>query len=126
MTLTVEYNQTMERYQTLLTQKSFLENTLNVSLKKMQEIEEEQSLLERSTLAIQAVKPLLTQSSIKDCEDLANAAIQAVFGFEAKIRYSPDRQRFVMDQGDFSTDLANAEGGGLVTPSYHLYFQYIC
>ena len=91
----------------------------------MQEIEEEQSLLERSTLAIQAVKPLLTQSSIKDCEDLANAAIQAVFGFEAKIRYSPDRQRFVMDQGDFSTDLANAEGGGLVTVISFVFSVYL-
>ena len=120
-----EYNKIIEGYQDLQSRKSYLDTTLTVTEKKMEEVEMEQSLLERSTLAIQAVKPLLTQSSIKDCESLANAAIKAVFGFESKVTYSPENQRFVMDQGEYVTDLANAEGGGLVTVVSFVFSVYL-
>lgn len=103
------------KYLDLLESKKHLEAELESSNFKMQHILKEQDLIERTVVALQQAKPLLSASSIKQCEALANSAIASVFGFPYTVEYNIETQRFNLNKGDYITDLADAEGGGLVT-----------
>lgn len=105
----------LRRYDNLVSSKLHIEATLNAAHKQMDKILLEQSLLERSTVAIQQAKPLLSASSIKQCEALANAAISSVFDFPYTVEFDVESSRFILNQGDFKTDLVDSNGGGLAT-----------
>lgn len=96
-----------------------------VARAKMDEIIKEQDLIERTMVALKQVKPLLSASSIKQCESLANSAISSVFGFPYTVEYNIESQRFILNKGEYSTDLADAEGGGLVTVISFVFTVYL-
>lgn len=103
------------KFSDLQDQRKHLETEIETAEFKMQQILKEQDLIERTLLALQQAKPLLSASSIKQCEELANSAISSVFGFPYTVEYNIETQRFNLNKGDYITDLAEAEGGGLVT-----------
>lgn len=88
-------------------------------------INRERELIERSLLALKQVRPLLSGSSIKDCEELANSAIQTIFGFNHTVEWDLESNRFVLNKGDYSTDLSEAEGGGIVTVISFVFLVYL-
>lgn len=98
-----------------LANKQHLESQLLNTQHKMDEVLQEQVLLEKTTLALQQARPLLSASSIKQCEQLANAAISSIFNFPYTVEYNIETQRFILNKGDYTTDLADAEGGGICT-----------
>lgn len=100
-------------FNNLKTELFVAENQRDEAQRQMEVINVEKSLLERSTLAIQQVKPLLSAASIKQCEELANSCIEAVFQKPYTVEYSVEDGRFKLNKGDFQVDLAASEGGGI-------------
>ena len=92
-----------------------LESQKQVSETKLESIVTEQELVESSLQCLQKVKPLLSNSTITQCENLANAAMMSVFGMPYKVKFDAEVQAFTLDKGEFETDLAEAEGGGIST-----------
>lgn len=88
-------------------------------------INRERELIERSLLALKQVRPLLSGSSIKECEDLANSAIKSIFGFDYTVEYDLESNRFVLNKGEYSTDLSEAEGGGIITVISFVFLVYL-
>ena len=125
MELEDRYNKACNYVEDLRSKKSHVESTLQVAQGQMDKILKEQDLLLRSDLAMKQVKPLLSQSSILECEKLANAAISSVFDFPYKVKYSVEQGRFVLDKGDYETDLATAEGGGLLSVISFVFSVYL-
>lgn len=72
----------------------------------------EQQKILNSLQAIKDAKPILSAQSIEQCEKLANSALETIFETDAKVKYSAEEQRFVLDKGDFDTDLVAGNGGG--------------
>lgn len=101
-----------------------LESTLRVSQSKMDEILAESRLLEKSTLAVQQAKPLLSKSTIKECENLANAAIRTVFLKSYNVTWDIENAKFVLDKGDYSVDLIS-EGGGMIAMVSFVFSVYL-
>ena len=91
----------------------------------LSEINRERELIERSLLALKQVRPLLSGSSIRECEDLANAAIRSIFGFTYTVEYDLETNRFVLNKGEYSTDLSEAEGGGIITVISFVFLVYL-
>lgn len=114
-----------KEYNDLITSRDHIQNTVNVSNQKLKEVLEEQDLLERTTIALQQAKPLLSASSIRQCEKLANSAISSVFGFDYTVEYNVETNRFLLNKGNFVTDLADAEGGGMVTVISFVFVVYL-
>lgn len=85
----------------------------------------EQDLINRCVVTLNQVKPLLSASSIKQCEDLANSAIHSVFGFPYTVRWDVESKRFLLDKGDFVVDLAEGSGGGMVTVVSFVFTVYL-
>lgn len=109
----------IQRYNKLLQRKQEIEKEVKVnetSLKNYQsrlvEVIREQKLLEDSFEALKQVKPILSASSIDQCEKLANIALKTIFETESSIKYSPEDGQFVVDNGEFCCSLQNANGGG--------------
>lgn len=113
------------RVSQLLSKKSHVDTTVEESLIQMDKVLAEQDLLERTTVAVQQAKPLLSASSIKQCENLANSAIQSVFELPYTVEYNPESCRFLLNKGDYYTDLAEAEGGGIVTAISFVFDIYL-
>lgn len=90
-----------------------------------EQVNSERELIERSLLALKQVRPLLSGSSIRDCEELANSAIKSIFGFDYKVEYDLESNRFVLNKGDYSTDLSEAEGGGIITVISFVFLVYL-
>lgn len=99
--------------------------SLEVTQRQMDAVLVEQDLIARSIVALGQVKPLLSASSIKQCEELANSAISTVFGFPYTVRWDAESKRFVMNQGDFEVDLADSCGGGVVTVVSFVFTVYL-
>lgn len=91
---------------------SLLSNQLTQALKQIDEINEEKRLLENSLQALKDAKPILSANSIEQCEKLANSALATIFETDATLKYSSDEGRFIIDEGDYSTDLKEGNGGG--------------
>lgn len=111
-----------QRYNVLLNAQSKLQIELNTNelyLANLRigldKIEEEALDMENSLQALKDVKPLLAVSAIEQCERLANTALHAIFDTDATIRYSTEDERFVLDKGEFDTDLIEGNGGGYVS-----------
>lgn len=80
---------------------------------KLAEIKEEQELVVKSLQAIKDVKPLLAVSAISKAEKLANSAIQTIFDFPARLKYSEEDGRFLVETPEGEADLQEGSGGGL-------------
>lgn len=91
---------------------SLLSSQLTQALKQIDEINEEKRLLENSLQALKDAKPILSANSIEQCEKLANSALATIFETDATLKYSSDEGRFIIDEGDYSTDLKEGNGGG--------------
>lgn len=105
----------LSRYHELTNLLNSTKLALVESQKVMDKVLSEQNMLERATVAIQQARPLLSVSSIKQCEELANSCIQSVFEFPYTVEYDAESSRFKLNKGDYVTDLADAEGGGIAT-----------
>lgn len=91
---------------------SLLSSQLTQALKQIDEINEEKRLLENSLQALKYAKPILSANSIEQCEKLANSALATIFETDATLKYSSEEGRFIIDEGDYSTDLKEGNGGG--------------
>lgn len=111
--LTEKYNEVYQDFQDLLKEKEFTTQTLLTAESQMKDILAEQALLQSSTETLQHVKPLLSKSSIEQCQKLASMAIKAVFDSDYDVVYHSEDGRFYLDKGGFMTDIATAEGGGI-------------
>ena len=72
-------------------------------------IDEAQTVLKEKCL------PVLTRNSIVECEELANKAIQQVFGLDYKVEWDVEGSRFLLNNGEYVTDLVDGNGGGIST-----------
>lgn len=114
MALVERVGQLLSQFEDMKSTEQHLQTTLETAQAEMEKIYQEQELLEQSNEALKQAKPLLSRSSIEDCEKLANMAVQAVFELPAAVRYSPEKQCFVLDYGEgHITKIASAEGGGI-------------
>lgn len=102
-----------------------VQSVLDNAERSLAEINSERELIERSLLALKQVRPLLSGSSIRECEDLANSAIKSIFGFDYKVEYDLEGNRFVLNKGEYSTDLSEAEGGGIITVISFVFLVYL-
>lgn len=91
---------------------SLLSSQLTQALKQIDEINEEKRLLENSLQALKDAKPILSANSIEQCEKLANSALATIFETDATLKYSSEEGRFIIDEGDYYTDLKEGNGGG--------------
>lgn len=119
----IEYQ--LRRYNCLQDTKNHVEVTLSSAHRQMDKILLDQNLLERTTVAIQQARPLLSISSIKQCESLANSAISSVFNLPYTVEYDVESQRFLLNMGSFKTDLVDSNGGGLATVVSFVFNVYL-
>lgn len=90
--------------------------TMLVSAKdKLKELQHKYDIIERSRVAIEQVKPLLSAASITQLEKLANTALLTIFGIDATVQYDVEFKRFVVNYPDKTVDLVDSSGGGIVT-----------
>lgn len=115
----------IRKYKELLSKKSHYEAQVLAARTQMNKILEEQELLEGATIAIAKVKPLLSASSIKQCENLANSLLNNVFELPYTVQYNPESCRFQLNKGNYVTDLAEAEGGGLISAIGFVFDTYL-
>lgn len=113
------------RYEQLMANISHIENIIATTENELAKVVSEKELIERANLALKQVRPILSGSSIKDCENLANSAINTIFGFDYKVEYDLESNRFVLNKGDYSTDLSEAEGGGIITVISFIFLIYL-
>lgn len=126
----VELSTRVERskraFSSLLKKRDYYQNEVTVSQLKMDEILKEQDLIERSLLAIQAAKPLLSASSIKQCEQLANSAISSVFGLPYTVEFNVETKKFNLNKGTYVTELSeDGEGGGMLVVISFVFTVYL-
>lgn len=105
----------LNNYNKLVSDLTFLIDSREQLDKKRVVLAEEMELLKQSEEALLAVKPLLREESLSKCIELCNLMFEVVFEVPYKIRYSEDTRRFILDKGDYSTDLVTSEGGGYVS-----------
>lgn len=113
MELFEKYNQVFQDFQKLKSDREFTAQSLVQAQEAMNEILAEQKQLLVSTEALQAVKPLLSKSSIDQCQKLASEAVKAVFSDDYEVFYNSEDSRFYLNHGGYQTDIATAEGGGI-------------
>lgn len=92
-----------------------VQSNLLTTQSQMDAVVLEQGVIERAIVAIGAAKPLLSASTIKQAEELANSAISSIFRQDWTVSYDAEASRFILNKDGFETDLADSQGGGLVT-----------
>lgn len=112
MDVVERYRKLVDRREKLKSNFSLMLSQLTQALKQIDEINEEKRLLENSLQALKDAKPILSANSIEQCEKLANSALATIFETDATLKYSSDEGRFIIDEGDYSTDLKEGNGGG--------------
>lgn len=112
MDVVERYRKLVDRREKLKSNFSLMSSQLTQALKQIDEINEEKRLLENSLQALKDAKPILSANSIEQCEKLANSALATIFETDATLKYSSDEGRFIIDEGDYSTDLKEGNGGG--------------
>lgn len=112
MNVVERYRRLVDRREKLKSNFSLMSSQLTQALKQIDEINEEKRLLENSLQALKDAKPILSANSIEQCEKLANSALATIFETDATLKYSSDEGRFIIDEGDYSTDLKEGNGGG--------------
>lgn len=123
--LELRVNTQLLRYDRVCNDMRRVQSVIDNAEQSLDDINRERELIERSLLALKQVRPLLSGSSIKECEDLANAAIKSIFGFDYTVEYDMESNRFVLNKGDYSTDLSEAEGGGIITVISFVFLVYL-
>jgi len=118
-------NRQLLRYSELVSDMRRVQSVIANAEESLEQVNTERELIERSQLALKQVRPLLSGSSIRDCEELANSAIKSIFGFDYKVEYDLESNRFVLNKGDYSTDLSEAEGGGIITVISFVFLVYL-
>ena len=115
----MEFKHIYEKYSRKLTELKAEYNTMEVQLEssnnKMTQLLQEQDLIERTRVALEQVRPLLSASSIKQLESLANTALSTIFDIQGEVTFDVESKRFVINDGEKIVDLADSSGGGLVT-----------
>lgn len=96
----------------LQTELKFANTQLQEAIRQLDSISAEQTLIVDSLQALKDVKPILSANSIEQCERLANSALEAIFDSNLRFHYNAEESRFVLDNGEFETDLTSANGGG--------------
>lgn len=99
----------------LLAECNAMEVQLTTSENKMTQLLQEQDLIERTRVALEQARPLLSASSIKQLESLANTALSTIFDIQGEVSYDVESKRFIINDGEKIVDLADSSGGGLVT-----------
>lgn len=112
MNVIERYNKLNNVREKLKTSFSLQSTQLTQALKQLDEITNEQRLLENSLQALKDAKPILSAHSIEQCEKLANSALSSIFETDATLKYSAEEGRFIIDEGDYLTDLKEGNGGG--------------
>lgn len=112
MDVVERYRKLVDRRKKLKSNFSLMSSQLTQALKQIDEINEEKRLLENSLQALKDAKPILSANSIEQCEKLANSALATIFETDATLKYSSEEGRFIIDEGDYSTDLKEGNGGG--------------
>lgn len=112
-------------FETLRRELDAKSSSLDAYTAQLESIKNEQSLAERARNAMGDVRQVLTKSSLEFCEQLANMAIESIFGLPYKVRYSIEESKFVLDRGEFCVDLSKAEGGGLQTVVSFVFGLYL-
>ena len=114
-------NDIISRYKRLVSKRDQLNSEikfaniqLQEAIKQLDKISNEQTLILDSLKALRDVKPILSANSIEQCEKLANSALEAIFNSGMKFKYNAEESRFVLDNGEFETDLTSANGGGFL------------
>lgn len=117
--MTSKMNNLLERYnrqsklrETRLRNYDLLVSQHQSGVAQLEVVMNDQRIIENSMEAIKKVKPLLAANSIEQCESLANTALSVIFGTNATLKYSTEDGKFVIDEGDFETDLRTGNGGG--------------
>lgn len=110
---TESYNKIYQDFDALDKEVRFTKISFEEAKKQMSSVLEEQRLLNSATETLQRVKPLLSKSSIEQCQKLASMAIKAVFNEDYSVVYHSEDGRFYLDKGGFMTDIATSEGGGI-------------
>lgn len=118
-------NSVLLDYNDLKANVKHVENVISAAEEEMLKIKTERDLIDRTADALKKVRPLLSSSSIKDCEGLANSAISSIFGFDYKVEYDMESNRFVLNKGEYATDLSEAEGGGIITVISFVFLIYL-
>lgn len=89
--------------------------SLATAQEKLDQLLEENKLIEETKVAIEQARPLLSASSIKQLEALANTAIQSIFHMDGEVQWDIESKRFVLSKDGQLTDLVDSNGGGLNT-----------
>ena len=118
-------NKQLLRYSELVSDIRRVQSVIQNAEESLEQVNSERELIERAQLALKQVRPLLSGSSIRDCEELANSAIKSIFGFDYKVEYDLESNRFVLNKGEYSTDLSEAEGGGIITVISFVFLVYL-
>ncbi len=118
-------NEQLLRYERVTNDMRRVQSVIDNAEQSLDGINRERELIERSLLALKQVRPLLSGSSIKECEELANAAIRSIFNFDYTVEYDMESNRFVLNKGEYSTDLSEAEGGGIITVISFVFLVYL-
>ena len=114
MNLTERYYRMSAVYNSMLERRDLLKGTLVKAQENMEKCLAEMTVIEASLQALKDVKPILAANSIEQCEKLANAALQAIFDTDAKVEFDAEEGRFMINEGEYKTDLAEDNGGGYV------------
>lgn len=115
----------LRSFELLKQERDRIQKSLEVTQGQMDAILVEQDLIARSMLVLQQAKPLLSASSIKQCEELANSAISSVFGFNYTVHWDAEAKRFLLNKDGFEVDLSEDCGGGLVTVVSFVFTVYL-
>lgn len=106
-------------------QKSQWESTLDTAQERMQKVLHEQDVIVKSLNVLKQVRPLLSLSSIKDCEALANSALKTVFDSDSRVEWSVEDEQFMLRHADGFTTSLTSEGGGYLTVISFVFQVYL-
>lgn len=101
--------------QDLLAKQATLEAQQLSTKNKLQDLLAKQDVVEHAKVALEQARPLLSAESVKQLEALANTALLNIFDIQAEVTYDVESKRFMLKDGDNICDLADANGGGIVT-----------
>jgi hypothetical protein len=102
-------------FETKVKDLNYKESYLLSSQEHLSQLEHQYSLAERSRVAFEQIRPLLTAASVKQLEELSNTAIQTIFGIDGSVEYDTESKRFILRYPDKVVDLVDSSGGGIVT-----------
>lgn len=110
----------------LCTELGRVESNIITTRAQLEKIQAERDLVERGVVALSDAKGLLAESSLRECIDLGNSAIRSIFGFDdVTVEWDDEGGRFVLNRGDFRSDLSTDEGGGIVTVISFVFTVYL-